>query len=58
MTYLFISHDLRVVRALADHLAVMRQGRIVESGAAAEIFARPQQAYTAELLAAAFPDRP
>jgi microcin C transport system ATP-binding protein len=56
MTYLFISHDLRVVRALADHLAVMRQGRIVESGVAAEIFARPQQAYTAELLAAAFPE--
>jgi microcin C transport system ATP-binding protein len=57
MTYLFISHDLRVVRALADHLAVMRQGRIVESGVAAEIFARPQQAYTAALLAAAFPEK-
>ncbi len=57
MTYLFISHDLRVVRALADHLAVMRQGRIIESGGAAEIFARPQQAYTVELLAAAFPER-
>ena len=54
MTYLFISHDLRVVRALADHLAVMRHGRIVESGPAAEIFAKPREEYTRHLLAAAF----
>jgi microcin C transport system ATP-binding protein len=54
MTYLFISHDLRVVRALADHLAVMRGGRIVESGPAAEVFANPREEYTRHLLAAAF----
>ena len=56
LTYLFISHDLRVVRALASHLAVMRRGRIVEAGPASEIFARPQEHYTHRLLAAAFPE--
>ena len=54
MTYLFISHDLRVVRALADDLAVMQQGRIVEQGRADAIFAAPQHPYTQALLAAAF----
>jgi microcin C transport system ATP-binding protein len=54
VTYLFISHDLRVVRALANQLIVMRNGRIVEQGAAADIFAAPQSDYTRALMAAAF----
>jgi microcin C transport system ATP-binding protein len=54
MTYLFISHDLRVVRALADEVAVMHLGRIVESGPAHEIFANPRHKYTKKLFAAAF----
>jgi len=54
MTYLFISHDLRVVRALADDLAVMQKGRIVEQGRADAIFASPRHPYTQALLAAAF----
>ncbi|UYO01181.1 MAG: ABC transporter ATP-binding protein [Devosia sp.] len=53
LTYLFISHDLRVVRALAHRLVVMRHGKVVESGLAADIFADPQDAYTRQLLAAA-----
>ena len=54
LTYLFISHDLRVVAALASRLVVMRQGKVVEEGAAAELFARPRSEYTRALLAAAF----
>jgi microcin C transport system ATP-binding protein len=54
LTYLFISHDLKVVRALANQLVVMRNGRIVEQGAAADIFAAPQSDYTRALMAAAF----
>jgi ABC-type microcin C transport system duplicated ATPase subunit YejF len=53
MTYLFISHDLRVVRALADQVAVMQHGRIVEAGPAQEVFTSPRQAYTRKLFAAA-----
>ncbi|MDR3089409.1 MAG: dipeptide ABC transporter ATP-binding protein [Desulfobulbaceae bacterium] len=53
ITYLFISHDLRVVRSLADYLIVMRDGRIVEQGRADRIFARPEQEYTRNLLRAA-----
>jgi microcin C transport system ATP-binding protein len=53
MTYLFISHDLRVVRAMADQVAVMQHGRIVEAGPARELFAAPQHAYTRRLFAAA-----
>jgi oligopeptide/dipeptide ABC transporter ATP-binding protein len=49
--YLFIGHDLSVVRALADEVAVMYLGRIVETGPAAEVFARPRHPYTALLLA-------
>ena len=54
LAYLFISHDLKVVRALANHLIVMRNGKVVEQGPAAEIFADPQQGYTRALLKAAF----
>ena len=54
LTYLFISHDLRVVAALASRLVVMRHGKVVEEGAAAELFARPQSSYTRALLTAAF----
>ena len=54
MTYLFISHDLRVVRALSDEIAVMHRGKIVESGPAHEIFENPQHDYTKQLFAAAF----
>jgi microcin C transport system ATP-binding protein len=54
LTYLFISHDLRVVAALASRLVVMRHGKVVEEGPAADLFARPQSSYTRALLAAAF----
>ena len=54
LAYLFISHDLKVVRALADELIVMRHGKVVEQGSSAEIFAAPKHPYTRALLAAAF----
>jgi microcin C transport system ATP-binding protein len=54
LTYLFISHDLRVVAALASRLVVMRHGKVVEEGPAADLFARPQTDYTRALFAAAF----
>jgi microcin C transport system ATP-binding protein len=54
LAYLFISHDLKVVRALANHVLVMQDGRVVEEGPAERIFARPEQAYTKALMAAAF----
>lgn len=54
LTYMFISHDLRVVAALASRLIVMRHGKVVEEGAAAELFKNPKSAYTRALFAAAF----
>ena len=54
LSYLFISHDLKVVKALASDIAVMRDGRIVEQGPAGQIFAKPREKYTQELFAAAF----
>jgi microcin C transport system ATP-binding protein len=54
LAYLFISHDLKVVRALAHRLIVLRHGVVVEEGDAAAIFANPRQAYTRDLMAAAF----
>jgi microcin C transport system ATP-binding protein len=53
LTYIFISHDLRVIRAMADYLIIMRQGQVIEQGVAADIFANPQNAYTKKLLNAA-----
>ncbi len=54
LAYLFISHDLRVVRALADRVMVMKDGRVVEQGDAVQIFQAPQTDYTRALIAAAF----
>ncbi len=54
LAYLFISHDLRVVRAMSHHVVVMRGGHVVEQGASAELFARPRDPYTHALFAAAF----
>jgi microcin C transport system ATP-binding protein len=54
LTYLFISHDLRVVAALSSSLIVMRHGKVVEAGPASELFANPKSDYTRALLAAAF----
>ena len=51
--YLFISHDLKVIRALCNHVIVMRNGKAVEEGPAQEIFAHPKEDYTRALLAAA-----
>ncbi len=51
---MFISHDLRVVASLASHLIVMRHGKVVEEGPAAELFKNPKSDYTRALFAAAF----
>ncbi|RMC33646.1 ABC transporter ATP-binding protein [Paracoccus alkanivorans] len=57
LAFLFISHDLRVVRAMSHQIMVMRAGEVVEQGAASDIFERPKSDYTRTLLKAAFPDR-
>src|SRR5262245_29295504 len=54
LAYLFISHDLKVVRAMSDEILVMREGRVVEQGPTARIFETPSQPYTRALMAAAF----
>ena len=54
MAYLFISHDMRVVKALAEYIYVMKDGRIVESGENPGLFETPRQPYTQNLMAAAF----
>ena len=54
MAYLFISHDMRVVKALADYIYVMKDGQIVESGKNPDLFEKQQQPYTQRLMAAAF----
>jgi microcin C transport system ATP-binding protein len=54
LAYMFISHDLKVVRALADEVIVMRAGRVVEQGPAERIFEAPREPYTRALIAAAF----
>ncbi|ROM93848.1 ABC transporter ATP-binding protein [Pseudomonas brassicacearum] len=55
LTYLFISHDLAVIRALAHDMIVIKDGKVVERGASHDVFAAPQHPYTKELLAAAHP---
>ena len=54
LAYLFISHDLRVIRALSDEVIVMRDGHVVEQGPAERIFREPREPYTRALMAAAF----
>ena len=54
LAYLFISHDLKVVRALSNHVIVMRNGKVVEQGSTEQIFENPQSDYTRALIAAAF----
>jgi len=54
LAYIFISHDLRVVRALANEVLVLRDGRVVEHGSADQIFDAPRDAYTRALMKAAF----
>ena len=54
LAYIFISHDLRVVKALSHKVMVMRNGDEVESGSAEDVFAHPQSDYTRTLMAAAF----
>jgi len=55
LTYLFISHDLAVIRALAHDMIVIKDGKVVERGASHDVFTAPQHPYTKELLAAAHP---
>ena len=52
LTYLFISHDLSVIRMMADEIAVMQRGKIIERGRPAQIYQQPQHEYTQRLLAA------
>ena len=54
LAYLFISHDLKVIRALANDVIVMRNGKVVEAGPSEQIFERPQTEYTKALISAAF----
>jgi microcin C transport system ATP-binding protein len=54
LAYLFISHDLRVVRALAHEILVMKDGKIVEAGPTDQVMTRPEHPYTRALMAAAF----
>jgi oligopeptide transport system ATP-binding protein len=54
LSYLFISHDLAVVRAMADEVLVMKEGKVVERGSSEEVFSDPKDPYTQALMAAAF----
>jgi oligopeptide transport system ATP-binding protein len=53
LSYLFISHDLAVVRAMADYIIVMKSGKVVEQGSTEQIFDRPAEGYTRALMTAA-----
>jgi microcin C transport system ATP-binding protein len=54
LAYLFISHDLKVVRALSDEIIVLHKGRVVEQGNTEKIFDHPQDPYTQALISAAY----
>jgi microcin C transport system ATP-binding protein len=58
IAYLFISHDLAVIRAMAHRVIVMKDGQVVESGRTAELLSSPREPYTQQLLAAASFSRP
>jgi microcin C transport system ATP-binding protein len=58
LAYVFVSHDLRVVRAMAHQVMVMREGDIIESGPTDQIFAAPKTEYTRALMQAAFGELP
>ena len=55
LSYIFISHDLRVIRAMSHRVIVMKNGELVEQGPVAQVLDQPQQAYTRELAKAACP---
>ena len=57
LAYLFVSHNLAVVRLLCERVAVMREGRLVEQGAAADVLSHPAHNYTRALLASVLPPR-
>ena len=57
LSYLFISHDMRAVRAVSDYIAVMKDGRIVEQGTTTQIFEAPRQEYTRQLISAAMEEQ-
>jgi microcin C transport system ATP-binding protein len=54
LTYLFISHDLKVVKSLCHEIIIMKEGKVVESGPASRIFTHPEHPYTQRLLETAF----
>jgi microcin C transport system ATP-binding protein len=54
LAYIFISHDLKVLKSICHHLVVMKEGKIVEAGPARDLFSNPRDPYTRELLATAF----
>jgi microcin C transport system ATP-binding protein len=54
LTYIFISHDLKVIRSICHEILVMKEGRVMEYGTATQIFSNPQKEYTRELLKTAF----
>ncbi len=56
LTYLFISHDLSVVRAISDDVLVMKEGQVIEQGPTEQLFSAPREAYTQALIKAAFLD--
>ncbi len=54
LTYIFISHDLKIVKALSDQIVVMRHGQVIEEGSVKEIFLKPKESYTKKLIQSAF----